>query len=79
MYLYAENPYEAKYKLLDNEKKSEGINHFNDSKGFIEYSNDMRGIYAIQIKNEKHRSHLMIGVADMISNTKLTNSNWIIY
>ena len=61
MYLYAENPYEAKYKLLDNEKKSEGINHFNDSKGFIEYSNDMRGIYAIQIKNEKHRSHLMMG------------------
>ena len=37
------------------------MNHFNDSKVFIEYSNDMRGIYAIQIKNEKHRSHLMMG------------------
>ena len=37
-YLYAEDPYKAKWK-------STGLKHFNDSKAFIEYSNDMHDIY----------------------------------
>ena len=43
--LYAKDPYEAKYQFLINKRESTGIKHFNDSKAFIEYSNDMDGIY----------------------------------
>ena len=45
IYLYATFPYEAKYLLLINEKESTGLKHLNDSKAFIEYSNDMDDIY----------------------------------
>ena len=41
IYLYAKDPYEAKYQYLINRRKSVSINHFNDPKAFIEYSNDM--------------------------------------
>ena len=37
MYLYAKDPYEAKYQPLINKRKSTGLKHFNDSKAFIEY------------------------------------------
>ena len=37
IYLYAKDPYEAKYQYLINKKGSMGINLFNNSKGFIEY------------------------------------------
>ena len=40
IYLYVKDPYEAKYQYLINKRESVGINHFNDSKSFIEYSND---------------------------------------
>ena len=40
IYLYVNYPYEAKYQYLINKRESVGINHFNDSKAFIEYSND---------------------------------------
>ena len=45
IYLYAKDSYEAKYQLLINERESIGLKHFNDSKVFIEYSNDMDDIY----------------------------------
>ena len=38
IYLYAKDPYEAKYQYLINKRESVGINHFNDPKAFIEYS-----------------------------------------
>ena len=41
IYLYAKDPYEAKYQYLINKREGVGINHFNDPKAFIEYSNDM--------------------------------------
>ena len=41
-YLYVKDPYEAKYQYLINKRESVGINHFNDPKAFIEYSNDMQ-------------------------------------
>ena len=40
-YLYAKDPYEAKYQFLSNKRESIGLKHFNDSKNFIEYSNGM--------------------------------------
>ena len=50
IYLYAKNPYEAKFQYLINKRESVSINHFNDNKAFIEYSNDMRDVY----KNINH-------------------------
>ena len=41
IYLYANDPYEAKYQYLINKRESTGLKHFNDKKDFIEYSNGM--------------------------------------
>ena len=48
IYLYAKGPYDTKYKFLINEKERTGLNHFSDSKAFIEYSD-----YMIFIKTMK--------------------------
>ena len=45
IYLHAKDPYEAKYQYLINKRVDVGINHFNDSKAFIDYSNYMRDVY----------------------------------
>ena len=41
IYLYTKNPHEAKYQLLIKKRESTALQHFNDSKAFIEYLNDM--------------------------------------
>ena len=43
--LYAKNPYENKSQFLINKRESVGLNHLNDPKAFIEYSNDMPDVY----------------------------------
>ena len=43
--LYAEDPYAGKYQKLINKRENTGLKKFNDSKAFIEYSNDMNFIY----------------------------------
>ena len=50
IYLYAKDPYEAIYQLLINKTESAGLEHFKDSRAFIEYWNDMDDIYKI-LKN----------------------------
>ena len=50
IYLYAKDPYEAKYQYLSNKKEGVGINHLKDLEAFIEYSNDIRIVY----KNMNH-------------------------
>ena len=45
MDLYAKDPYESKYQYLINKREGVGTNHFNDTKAFIEYSNDMHDVY----------------------------------
>ena len=37
--------FEAKHQLLINKGKGVNLNHYNDSKAFIKYSNDMDDIY----------------------------------
>ena len=44
-YLYAKDPYEAKYPFLINKRESVGSKCLNDSKSFIEYSNNINNIY----------------------------------
>ena len=43
--LYAKDPYEAKYQHLTNKREKVGLDHFNDPKDFMEYSNDMSDVY----------------------------------
>ena len=45
IYLYAKDPYKKKYQYLINKREKVGLNHFNDPKAFIEYSNDMQDVY----------------------------------
>ena len=40
IYLYAKDPYEAKYQYLINIREKVGLKRFNDPKAFIEYSNE---------------------------------------
>ena len=40
IYLYAKDPYEAKYQILIDKRERTGLKYLNDSKAFIEYSND---------------------------------------
>ena len=43
--MYAKDPYEAKYQYWINKRENVGIDHFNDPKAFIEFSNDMHDNY----------------------------------
>ena len=45
IYFYAKDPYEAKYQSLIKNREDGGTKHFNDSKAFIEYSNNTNNIY----------------------------------
>ena len=45
MYLNAKNLYEDKYQFLIKKRESIGLKHFDDPKAFLEYSNDMHGVY----------------------------------
>ena len=74
--MYAKDPY--KWQFLINKRESTGLNHFNDPKSFIEYSNDMHDIYKnINAYNgDKERKILIVFddmIADMINNKKLNS------
>ena len=77
IYLYAKDPNEKKiYQYLNNKHEKVGLNHFNDPKAFMEYSNDMQDVYKnIEDYNPiKNRKVLIIFddmIADMINNNKL--------
>ena len=43
--MYAKDPYEAKYQYLIKICEKVGIDHHNDPKAYIEYSNDMCDVY----------------------------------
>ena len=76
IYLYAKDPYEAKIQYLINKREKVGLDHFDDSKAFMEYSNDIQDVYKnIEDYNPiKKRNVLIIFddmIADMIDNKKL--------
>ena len=78
IYLYAKDPYEAKYQYLINKREGVGINHFNDPKAFIEYSNDMQDVYKnIDEYNVDKECKILIvlddAIADMINKKKLNS------
>ena len=76
IYLYGKDPYEKKYQYLINKREQVGLNHFNDPKVFMEYSNDMQDVYEnIEDYNPIKRRKILIFfddmIADMINNNKL--------
>ena len=76
--MYTKDPYEAKYQYLINKREGVGINHFNDPKAFIEYSNDMHDVYKnIDDYNPDKENKILIVfddmIADMIHNKKLNS------
>ena len=68
MYVYDKDLFKAKYQFLIKKTKSPGLKHFIHYKAFVEYSNDMDGIYKTNEEyhpNEKRK--LLIVFDDMIS------------
>ena len=78
IYLHAKDPYEDKCQYLINKRESVGLKHFNDSKAYIEYSNDMHDVHK-NIDNyslTKENKILIVFddmIADMINNKKLNS------
>ena len=67
IYLYAKDPYEAKYQWLINKRESTGLKYLSDSKTFIEYSNDMHDINKnIEEYNPNKKRKILIVFDDMI-------------
>ena len=76
IYLYAKGPYETKYQYLINKREKVGLDHFDDPKAFVEYSNNMQDVYKnIEYYNPiKKRKVLIVFdhmIAYMINNQKL--------
>ena len=65
IYLYAKDPYEAKYQFLINKQESTDSKHFNDSKAFIEYSNNMDNVYKKIEKHNPNKKRTILIVFDM--------------
>ena len=78
IYLYENDLYEAKYQYLINKREGVGINHFNDPKAFIEYSNDMHDVYKNRddYNPDKENNILIVFdnmIVDMVHNKKLNS------
>ena len=77
IYLYAKDPYEAKYQYLINKHEKVGLNHFDNHKAFMEYSNDMQDVYKnIEYYNPRNKHKILIVFDDMIAdmiNNKMLN------
>ena len=68
IYLYAKDPYEKKYQYLINNREKVGLNHFNDPKAFMKYSNDMQDVHKnIKDYNPIKKRKILIVFDDMIS------------
>ena len=73
--MYAKDPYETKYQYLIDKREGVDIDPFNDTKAFIEYSNDVdKNI--INYNPDKENMILIVlhdMTADMIHNKKLNS------
>ena len=49
IYLYLKDLYESKYQYLISKRECVGVNHLNDPKALIEYSNDLLKFYKILV------------------------------
>ena len=68
IYLYAKDPYEAKYQYLIKICEKVGIDHHNDPRAYIEYSNNIHDVYKnINYYNPDKEKKILIVFDDMIS------------
>ena len=67
IYLYAKDPYEAKYQCLINKREGVGINHFNNPKAYIEHSKDMHDVCKNIDYNPDKENKTLIVIDDMIA------------
>ena len=84
IFLHAKDPYEAKYQFFINKRKSTSLKHMNDSKAFMEYSNDMDHTYKnIEEYNPNKKRKILIVfddvIADMLSNKKLNPNIYLVF
>ena len=71
IYLYAKDPYEAKYQYLINKREKVGLDHFNDPTAFMDYSNNMQDVYKnIEEYNPDKERKVLIVFDDMIAEIK---------
>ena len=78
IYLYAKDPYEAKYQYLINIRESVALYSVNDPKDSVEYSNDLQDVYINIDEYNIDKEHEILIVfdymiADMINNKKLNS------
>ena len=81
--LCAKDLYEGKYKFLIINQGSTGLKHLNDSKDFIQYSDDMDDVYKnIEECNSNKKFKILIVLDDIITGMPINKrqlNNWIIY
>ena len=75
IYLYTRDPYAEIYQSFSSKQEIAGLKHFIDSKAFIEYSNDMDGIYKDIEEHSPNKGRTILIVFDdmvagMLSNKK---------
>ena len=78
IYLYAKDPYKAKYQYKTNIRQKVVLKRFNDPKAFIEYSNHICDVYKNidEYNVDKDRKILIVFddmIADIIKNKKLNS------
>ena len=78
IYLYAKDPYKAKYQFSINKRERTGLKLLIDCKAIIEYSNDVQDVYKNidEYNLGKKRKILIVFddmIADMINNKKLNS------
>ena len=77
IYLYTKDPYETTHQFSIEKQEDVGTKHFNDSKAFIEYFNDMDDIYKNIEEynpNKNHKKKLFVfddRTADIVSSKNL--------
>ena len=75
IYLYAKDPFEAKFQCLINKREKVGLNHYDDPKAFIKYSNDMLYVYKnTEEYNLGKKPKILIVFDDMIADM-INNKN----
>ena len=68
---------EQKYQQLINKRKNTGLKHLNDSKAFIEYSNDMDDVYKNIVEHNPNKKYKILIVFDDMIADMLSNKNLI--
>ena len=75
--LYVRDPFEEMYQMLINKRENTDLKHFNDSKAFIKFLNDLDVTYKnIEEYNPNEKCKILIEfydmIADMLRDIKLT-------